>query len=138
MTTLTAEQKSQIISWLENLQDGDTIKFEDGYVSISNNGITSKHYALVLYSGDREKCYEDAKTVGRLDEALYLVKRELYGRKSYYAEPLDYPKDKWQMLGGNFVYTSDANFAEMCDGRQPIPVFDRYETQEQYDALSRN
>ena len=38
MTTLTAEQKSQIISWLENLQDGDTIKFEDGYVSISNNG----------------------------------------------------------------------------------------------------
>lgn len=39
------------------------------------------------------------------------------------------------MFGGNFVYSSDSRFSKICPS--PIPVHDRYETQEVYDALSR-
>ena len=37
------------------------------------------------------------------------------------------------MFGGNFVYTSDSRFPS----DYPIPIHDRFETQEQYDQLSR-
>ena len=36
------------------------------------------------------------------------------------------------MFGGNFVYTSDSRFPS----DYPIPIHDRFETQEQYDQLS--
>ena len=36
------------------------------------------------------------------------------------------------MFGGNFVYSSDSRFP----ADYPLPVHDRYETQEQYDLLS--
>lgn len=37
------------------------------------------------------------------------------------------------MFGGNFIYSCDSRFPS----KYPIPIHDRYETQEQYDLLSR-
>lgn len=42
------------------------------------------------------------------------------------------------MFGGNYATTSDARLREAVgDFNGAIPVFDRYETAEQYDALCR-
>lgn len=40
------------------------------------------------------------------------------------------------MAGGNYVYSMDSRFTTSV-GRYPVPVHDRFETQEQYDLLSR-
>lgn len=104
----------------------------------TNNGITSKHSDLYLYDGDRNECIANAMEQNIADRALYLVRRELWGERAYYAEPLVEPKiDGPHMMGGNFVYSCDSRFGEMCGIRLPLPVHDRYETWAQYDALSR-
>ena len=44
------------------------------------------------------------------------------------------------MMGGSFIHTSDARFAEALGegaGARPVALHDRFETQAQYDALSR-
>lgn len=99
----------------------------DGY-DCSNGGITSNHRSLTLYSGDRNECYQQAKEENRLHEALYLNKRILWEEKHYFAEPLERGKG-CQMFGGNFVYSCDTRFANMCEDctHRPLPVHDRYE-----------
>lgn len=100
----------------------------DGY-DCSNGGITSNHRSLTLYSGDRDECYQQAKEENRLHEALWLNKRILWNEPHYYAEPMEKVEGKWYMFGGNFVYSCDTRFANMCEDRQHrhLPVHDRYE-----------
>ncbi len=64
--------------------------------------------------------------------ALVLVRRWAGTSREYlHAEPLDKPDDKLgPMMGGNFIYSSDSRFPSSY----PIPIHDRFETQEQYDA----
>lgn len=71
---------------------------------------------------------------------IRLVKRSFHGGESAHlsVEPVNDPrygdgKHVGPMFGGNFVYTSDSRFPS----DYPIPIHDRFETQEQYDQLSR-
>lgn len=41
------------------------------------------------------------------------------------------------MSGGNLLYTCDGRWKEITGCDYPLSIHDRYETQEQYDALSR-
>ena len=109
----------------------------DGY-DCSNGGITSNHRSLTLYSGDRNECYQQAKEENRLHEALYLNKRILWDEPPYFAEPLK-KGEGVQMFGGNYVGTCDGRYAAMLGSRTSylLPVHDRYETQEEYDAMCR-
>lgn len=104
----------------------------------TNNGVTSRNQRVYLYSGDRQECIADAKENGIDQSALYVNKRILWNEKHYFAEPLIKGKGV-QMFGGNFVYTSDSRFSDMTedDLHRPLPVHDRYETQEQYESLSK-
>lgn len=104
----------------------------------TNGGVTSKYTSFELF-WDCES--EDALRYCKEnninpEQALFLVKRKLWGEDYSYAEPLTKKPGKWYMMGGNFVYTCDSRLYKM-DGKMcasPIPVFDRYEEYtEQYD-----
>lgn len=41
------------------------------------------------------------------------------------------------MYGGNVLYTSDSRWEKITKCDYPLAIHDRYETQEQYEALSR-
>ena len=45
-------------------------------------------------------------------------------------------KDVGPCFGGNFLYTCDSRFSRHVSG-QPIAIHDRWDTQEDYDFLSR-
>lgn len=95
----------------------------------TNGGASSTHRQMVLYSGDRQACLEQIMLDGNQDDALYLNKRMLWGEKKYYATPLPIKERGFYNFGGNFVYTSDARFAEMLGETtaRPLPVWDRVE-----------
>lgn len=108
-------------------------------IDCTNHGITSKHTHLYLYDGDHDECLAHAKAKGIEDKALYLVRRMLWNERHYYAEPLIKPEDKAQVFGGNFIYTCDGAFSRLINEStcRPLPVHDRFETWEMFEALSR-
>jgi hypothetical protein len=62
--------------------------------------------------------------------AVKLVKRNNF----VHAEPVQQPTGLvGPMAGGTFIYSSDSRFPS----QYPIALHDRWETQEQYDSLSR-
>lgn len=95
----------------------------------TNGGVTGKAKGAILVDPDIDEIFESDEN----HPALKINKRFLFGRDYLSAEPLE---DKagliGPMFGGNFIYTSDSRFPS----DYPIPVHDRYETQEQYDHLS--
>lgn len=107
----------------------------------TNNGVTSRHNDMYLFwDCDKSEAisYCESKKIDT-DSALILVKRELWGEDHSYAAPLVRPDGKiGPMFGGNFIYTSDANFYKMHGLATATPIFvhDRFETQEEYNALS--
>lgn len=104
----------------------------------TNGGITCNRMTLMLYSGNKEECIAEATKRNELHEALYLNKRILWEEKHYFAEPLK-KGEGVQMFGGNYVGTCDGRYAAMLGSRTSylLPVHDRYETQEEYDAMCR-
>lgn len=100
----------------------------------TNGGVTSRVDHCVLVGIGVPEIFEPSERTPALELCTKSVGGELY----HYARPVLGPDDPRKnigpMNGGNFVYTSDSRLP--C-GRRPIPVHDRWETQEQYDALSR-
>ena len=110
----------------------------------TNNGISSKHQILIVISGTeieieeyRQKYAENERI---LNKTVVLVKRQLFGKPLWYFEPLVKPKGKiGGMSGGNYCnvdYNANDDFTPYGLGF-PLPIHDRFETQEEYDALSR-
>lgn len=68
---------------------------------------------------------------------FFLVERELWGENHAYAEPLIKPEGLAQLDGGNWLYTSDSSGYNQgyCRTAFPIPIHDRFETWEQFQAL---
>jgi hypothetical protein len=96
----------------------------------TNNGLTDKVTKLILVGDGIDGPFE----VKEGEPYLELV------RNAYrvHAEPRNFGDMSGligPMFGGNFVYSSDSRFTKVCYA--PLPVHDRYETQEQYDSLSR-
>ena len=106
----------------------------------TNGGISAKNNTLYLECsrGFVEREPDDPTT-------LRLVEQTVFGKTYVHAESYcgkaaifsgsdgDELKCVGPMMGGNFIYTCDSRFPS----QYPIPLHDRYETQEQYDLLSR-
>ena len=121
-----------------------------GYGDCTNGGVSSRHDNFtVFWDCDVDtaiKYCEDNKI--NIDEALLIVDRILWGEEHPYAMPLIHPtyigKDHKEhhkigpMFGGNFLYTYNGNFyhPKCISTGIPIPIHDRFETQEEYDTLS--
>lgn len=99
-------------------------------------GITSKVNSLVLV--DEKICAPF--TVREGEVYLVLEKKPIGGGEIHLrAIPMvdgrrvNDDKEGVTMFGGNFIYTSDGRFPS----KYPIPVHDRFEDWETYEALSR-
>ena len=106
-------------------------------------GVSSRLDSIEVFSADATNAQIAAwclKNRVRPSDVCRLNKRMLWGEKHYTIEPVMHPKGKvGPMFGGNFAYTSDGIWADMLGERtgRPLPIHDRFETQDQYDALSR-
>ena len=95
----------------------------------TNNGVTARTNRFNLMT--EEEAMENLDFLGmtkeEIDEVL-IIKTKNLGKEVYiYAVPLASLMDeKWYMMGGNFVYTSDSRFREEVNA-YPIPVHDRVE-----------
>lgn len=97
----------------------------------SNGGISSAAQSVTLIGlGPNTEIFEPTPE----RPAVQLIKRQI-GRQTYlHAQPLEQPKGMvGPMAGGTFIYSSDSRFPS----DYPIALHDRYETQVEYDALSR-
>jgi hypothetical protein len=80
---------------------------------------------------DLVACKDNPKFV-----CLKIVRRNIGGGLYLHIEPMfDRGSGVGPMAGGNFVFTSDSRFRRVS--QYPLPVHDRWETQEQFDILSR-
>lgn len=107
----------------------------------TNNGVSSRHEMMTLFSNcKKDEVVKYCKENGiDTDSVLWLNPRILWGVDHFIAEPLFCPEDKiGPMFGGNFAYTSDSRLYNFGgEYHLPIPIHDRFETQEEYDVLSR-
>jgi len=88
--------------------------------------IRNGNYAL-------DKCKDDPRVI-----CLRVVRRWIGTKNEYiHCEPINAKGDGCvgPMAGGNYVGSSDSRFCDVSP--YPIPVHDRFETQAQYDMLSR-
>ena len=105
----------------------------------TNGGISSRHKTLYLLCEDQEKAQKEAWNWSKVDEnderLIKIVRSTPCGRPYVHAEPVNDPNKReiGYMFGGNFIYTSDSRFPE----NYPIPLHDRSETWEDYDALTK-
>ena len=107
----------------------------------TNGGVTSRHDRMTLFFGCKREealayCQENGVDP---DGCLVLIERTLWGEQHNYAAPLIHQSGQCgPMFGGNFVYTSNGILAEAMGEKtsRPIQVMDRYETEEEYLALS--
>ena len=108
--------------------------YRNGFTDCTNGGISSVRHTLYL------ECDQGFHEVEDDDPCLIRVVERTFGwRDTPYlhveqVSPSATTLHKvGPMFGGNFVYTSDSRFPS----DYPIPIHDRFETQEQYDLLSR-
>lgn len=107
----------------------------------TNNGISSRHNTLTCFDGDLDeiKEYVEEKNID-MDRCLYVVRRELWGKPEPYLTPLKWaikkPTSGPVMAGGNYA-KGDSRWKEWFGHYLPLPIHDRIETWEEYDALSR-
>lgn len=98
----------------------------------SNGGISSRYNEILLIN---EKGHIKVDLDNPPDNLCVYVKRTLFGEEHDYIEPYS-PIESgcvgW-MFGGTIAYTSDSRF----QGKHPVNIHDRQETQELYDILSR-
>lgn len=111
-----------------------------GFSDCTNNGLSARvDNAELFWDCSREEALEWCKEHQKDPEKQFIiVNRELWGEDHSYAEPLMKPEGKAQVFGGNFLYTSDSRMYKT--GRiykVPVPIHDRFETWEEFDALSR-
>lgn len=108
----------------------------------TNGGISGRLDEIEVFSADATKeeiaewCFYNNK---RIEDVMRLNKRMLWGEKHYFIEPVVKPKGKvGPMFGGNFADSSHGLWADILGNKTggPMPIHDRFETQEQYDALS--
>lgn len=99
----------------------------------SNNGVSARYDRLTMitenevldFTGDKKN------VVVKIDRVLFgkimpvLVPLEVYNEYKASKLPI--------MFGGNFGYTSDSRFGF----DYPLPIHDRVETWDEYEALSR-
>lgn len=86
----------------------------------TNNGISSKYSSLYILDTGKGCCGDEP---GDLRECVQI--KEEKGR--VYARPIIYGQ-KWDMMGGNFLYSSDYRFWKLAEVDHPVPIYDRCES----------
>lgn len=106
------------------------------YRGCANGGWTEGHDTLYV------ACPDGFIDVDADDPALFVLRRGFRG--TVYLEPNVKPQGKiGGMMGGSYAGTSDSRFSEMCEAltghswHGAVAVHDRFETQREYDILSR-
>jgi hypothetical protein len=95
----------------------------------SNGGISSRCQAVTLVDIGVDLFDPVADR-----PAVKLVKRNFGNRVYLHAEPLEQPTGLvGPMAGGTFIYSCDSRFPS----DYPIALHDRWETEQQYESLSR-
>lgn len=95
----------------------------------TNNGVSGKRWIFRMITEEEE---ENLQT-NEPDRYLVLVKRELWGKSAWYLRPLNTLKPAGSvgpMHGGNYAVV-DYKLSSL-----PLPIHDRFETPEEYNALS--
>lgn len=99
-------------------------------------GVTATRSSFVLVDDEIGGPFE----VEENDVYLVIVRRYIHGIGEYlHVEPRKNGKGLRPegyvggMMGGNFVFTSDSRFNKVS--RRPLPVHDRFETQEFYNSM---
>lgn len=85
----------------------------------TNGGVSGKHDEFLLVDEDIDG---PIRNDGRYP-VLRLRKREIAGRETLHVIPDG--ETRYVMFGGNFVYTSDSRFRQVCN--YPLPIHDRVE-----------
>ena len=97
----------------------------------TNGGASAKHDRLLVIGDNVDQRWDE----NDLSKIFVLVKRDLHDGPYYHIEPLNKPKNMvGPMFGGNYC-TPDGSLRSIT--KYPIPIHDRFETQSQYDTLSR-
>ena len=107
--------------------------YRDYLGDCTNGGVSANADTLEMV------VYDEGETPNEADGDLMLVKRTLWDKNADYLAPIretDRGCVGW-MNGGNFGYRNDSRFERYTGHDNPLPIFDRQETQELYDALSR-
>lgn len=101
----------------------------------TNGGITTRYYKFVVTGPEMPEIFAPSSDAPELRIDMY----QDYARLKVVHDP-DKNTDGLVggMAGGNFVTTSDSRWRTSYNPNgYPLPVHDRYETQELYDILSR-
>ena len=96
----------------------------------TNRGVTSRYARVVLIGEGIPELTEPNPDM----PALYLCSKPhvnhcgatVEGAPYFYAQPEPKGCSTWYMMGGNFVYSCDSRFREICG--YPIPVHDHTES----------
>jgi len=110
-----------------------------GFPDCTGNGLSARvDSATLFWDCSRDEAI-DWCTKNKKDpnKQFILVDRTLWGEDHSYAEPLIKPSDRAQVFGGNFLYTSDSRMYKTGGTyKVPIPIHDRFETWEEFEAMS--
>lgn len=97
----------------------------------TNGGASGKYNDLLVIGDHVTQRWEE----NILEKIFVLVKRNLPDGPYYHIEPLNKPKNMvGPMFGGNYC-TPAGSLRSIT--KYPIPIHDRFETQSEYEALSR-
>ena len=124
----TAEQIRDIKEFSDFIS-GEVYKFPLG--ECTNNGVSSRYKTLYVVSEETtlaevEKFCNENPSYNI--EQFFKVDYDFYDRMDYIRlDPLN-KGNKWNMAGGNYLFSLDSRFKEfVCGCKYPVPIHDRYE-----------
>lgn len=109
--------------------------YKDSGRDYSNGGVSSftDEVTVILPEGGPFEPTEAAP-------AVEFVRRTIGGRAAHYFRPVEGPEGHERMVGpmagGTYLGSSDSRFSDLTGMYGAVPFHDRYETTEQYRALS--
>ena len=104
----------------------------------TNGGASAKFDTLYVLCDEGFVDADSPEMFAKQDSIFQVVPRTFRGMTSYHLEPIVPPHGAGWMDGGNYAASCDGRFSRMVgDMYGAVPIHDRQETWEQYEALSR-
>ena len=110
----------------------------------TNGGVSSKYHSLYLCKDNvtPEEVIEYCQEKGEDPERFVNTERRfLFGREYLNIKQVCHRVSNNRVLGGmsggNFLFTCDSRWKEITGCDYPLSIHDRYESQAEYDILSR-
>ena len=109
--------------------------YRDSLDDCTNEGVSSKYDELLV------ECPDGNWEVDNTDPRLVRLEKNAFN--TCILAPVNPGKTGIRMMGGNYAAASDSRFSRMIErllGHRfygAVPIHDRFETQQEYEALSR-